>query len=288
MFILTSQQFKKGYRLLLVLFLVNLLACFLIYANRSRSLNEVYFLSVGEGDAELIRYRGKNILIDAGPDRQILKALGRVIPLGESIDLAVITHSNTDHYEGLRYVLESYPIRGVVMPEISNPNLTYQSLLEVLSQNGTKLYLAKAGNKIKLSANNFFQVLWPLTNNITSSVALNSQALVILYQDWDKSFLFTSDIGTKEEMKILALYPNLKADIIKIAHHGSKGSNSYDWLKALNPAYGIIEVGDNAYGHPTLEVLSRLASLNILTLRTDWQGSIGFVFKPNGFFDLVY
>jgi len=112
---------------------------------------------VGEGDAELIRYKGKNILIDAGPDRQILKALGRFIPLGESIDLAIITHSNTDHYEGLRYVLESYPIGGVIMPEISNPDIAYRSLLETLSENGTKMYLAKANSRIKLSSNNFFK-----------------------------------------------------------------------------------------------------------------------------------
>lgn len=288
MFILTSAQLKKGYRYLLALCLIDCLAFLFLLSNHSLQANGVYFLSVGEGDAELVRYKGKNILIDAGPDRQILKALGQLVPLGESIDLAIITHSNTDHYEGLRYVLESYPVRAVIMPEVSNPSPTYRSLLEELSLGSARFYLAKAGSRIELAKNSFFQVLWPLTNNINSSTDLNAQALVFFYQDEGKKFLFTSDIGEKEESKILMLYPDLKTDILKIAHHGSKGSNSYAWLKTLNPAYSIIEVGNNSYGHPTMEVLNRLADLNILTFRTDWQGTIGFVFKENGSFDLTY
>lgn len=288
MFTLNSRQLKILIKLIIVFCLINILAFSYLWPSYFKEGNQVYFLSVGEGDAELIRYHGANILIDAGPDRQILKALGKVLPLGEVIDLVVITHSNTDHYEGLQYVLEAYPVLSAIMPEVSNPSSTYRSLLETLITAKTKLYLAKEGSSIKLSEENILKILWPLTNIINSSTNLNLQALVILYIDINKNFLFTSDISEKEENKILALYPNLKADILKIAHHGSKTSNSYNWLKALDPTYGIIEVGENSYGHPTLETLQRLNELNILTLRTDWQGNIGFIFNKNGLFDLVY
>ncbi len=288
MLTLNSLQFKTVSRAIIGLCIVNIFAFGYLWPSYSKKQNQVYFLSVGEGDAELIQYRGKNILIDAGPDRQILKALGEVLQPGELVDLAIITHSNTDHYEGLRYVLEAYSVTSAIMPEVTNPSPTYKNLLEALLQQKTKLYLAKAGSNIKLSPENFLKVLWPLTNEIGSSTDLNSQALVILYTNMDKNFLFTSDISEKEEGKILAIYPTLKADILKIAHHGSKGSSSYNWLKALNPTYGIIEVGENTYGHPTLETLNRLNDFDILTLRTDWQGNIGFIFKPSGVFDLVY
>lgn len=286
--IINKERTRKIGKAILILWGFNILAIFYLYPHYFNKVNEVYFLSVGEGDAELIKYNGRNIIIDAGPDRQILTSLNKILVPGEEVDLAIITHSNKDHYQGLAYILESYPITSVLMPEISNPDSNYQELLADLREQNIKLYLAKADSLIKFSNTNFLQVLWPLTNNITSTSDFNSQALVILYKNSDKNFLFTSDIGQKEEDKILTLYPNLRADILKIAHHGSKTSNSFNWLEKLSPTYGVIEVGPNSYGHPTLEVQNRLKDLNILTLRTDRQGNIGFIFKKDGVFDLVY
>ncbi|MCX6737276.1 MAG: MBL fold metallo-hydrolase [Candidatus Parcubacteria bacterium] len=288
MIILNREQTKRVGKAVLILWGFNILAIFYLYPHYFNKVNEVYFLSVGEGDAELIKYNGRNIIIDAGPDRQILTSLNKILVPGEEVDLAIITHSNKDHYQGLAYILGSYPITSVLMPEISNPDSNYQELLADLREQNIKLYLAKADSLIKFSNTNFLQVLWPLTNNITSTSDFNSQALVILYKNLDKNFLFTSDIGQKEEDKILTLYPNLRADILKIAHHGSKTSNSFNWLEQLAPVYGVIEVGPNSYGHPSLEALNRLNELNILILRTDKNGNIGFRLDEEGVMSLSY
>ncbi len=286
--IINKERTRKIGKAILILWGFNILAIFYLYPHYFNKVNEVYFLSAGEGDAELIKYNGRNIIIDAGPDRQILTSLNKILVPGEEVDLAIITHSNKDHYQGLAYILESYPITSVLMPEISNPDSNYQELLADLREQNIKLYLAKADSLIKFSNTNFLQVLWPLTNNITSTSDFNSQALVILYKNSDKNFLFTSDIGQKEEDKILTLYPNLRVDILKIAHHGSKTSNSFNWLEQLAPVYGVIEVGPNSYGHPSLEALNRLNELNILILRTDKNGNIGFRLDKEGVMSLSY
>jgi competence protein ComEC len=285
---LNREFLKKITQAIAVLWVFNILAVSYLYPRYFKKGNEVYFLAVGEGDAELIKYNGKIILIDAGVDRQILASLGKVLAPKETIDLAIITHSNKDHYQGLTYLLESYSITSVLIPEISNPDSAYQDLLANLLKQNTKLYLAKADSLIKLSGTNLLQVLWPLTNNISATSDFNSQALVILYKNLNKNFLFTSDIGQKEENKILNLYPSLTVDVLKIAHHGSKSSNSFNWLKSLAPTYGVIEVGPNSYGHPAIETLNRLKELNILILRTDKNGNIGFKLEQDGLINLSY
>ncbi|MFZ2414606.1 MAG: MBL fold metallo-hydrolase [Minisyncoccia bacterium] len=285
---LNKEQTKKLKKTVLILWIFNILAILYLSPRYFYYINAVYFLSVGEGDSELIKYNGKNILIDAGPDRQILSSLNQFLTPGEKLDLAIITHSNKDHYQGLLYILETYQITSVLMPEVSNPDSSYQELLDALVSEGTKLYLAKADSLIRLSATNSLQVLWPLTSNIDSNSDFNAQALVILYKNLDKNFLFTSDIGSKEESKILTLYPNLETDVLKISHHGSKTSNSFNWLEKLNPTYGVIEVGTNSYGHPSPETLNRLRELNILVLRTDKSGNITFQFNKEGSLSLSY
>jgi len=285
---LNKEQTKKIKKTVLILWIFNILAILYFFPHYFHYINAVYFLSVGEGDSELIKYNGKNILIDAGPDRQILSSLNQFLTPGEKLDLAIITHSNKDHYQGLLYILETYQITSVLMPEISNPDSSYQELLDAMVREGTKLYLAKADSLIRLSATNSLQVLWPLTSNIDSTSDFNAQALVILYKNLDKNFLFTSDIGSKEESKILTLYPNLETDVLKISHHGSKTSNSFNWLEKLNPTYGVIEVGTNSYGHPSPETLNRLRELNILVLRTDKSGNITFQFNKEGSMSLSY
>lgn len=285
---LDKEQTNKIKKTVIILWIFNILVILYLSPHYFHHINAVYFLSVGQGDSELIKYNGKNILIDAGPDRQVLSSLNQFLAPGEKLDLAIITHSDKDHYQGLLYILETYQITGVLMPEVSNPDSGYQELLGALVSEGTKLYLAKADSLIKLSATNSLQVLWPLTSKIDSNSGLNTQALVILYKNLDKNFLFTSDIGSKEEGQILAIYPNLRADILKIAHHGSKTSNSFNWLEQLAPVYGVIEVGSNSYGHPSLEVLNRLNELNILVLRTDKSGNITFQFNKEGSMSLSY
>jgi competence protein ComEC len=92
-----------------------------------------------------------------------------------------------------------------------------------------------------------------------------------------KKWLFTGDAPIAIEKKILERYPDIDCDILKIGHHGSDTSSSYDFLKAVSPEVAIISVGaKNSYGHPSASVLERLDALEIPYRRTDKEGTITY------------
>ena len=90
----------------------------------------------------------------------------------------------------------------------------------------------------------------------------------------DTSFLFTGDAEREEEQEILSAGYDLSATVLKVGHHGSKNSTTYPFLREIMPKYAIISVGDNSYGHPTEDVLSRLRDADVKVYRTDMQGDI--------------
>jgi competence protein ComEC len=110
-------------------------------------------------------------------------------------------------------------------------------------------------------------------------VDINEDALVLALQSGDTKTLFTSDVGAKTETSILNSYAG-PIDILKVGHHGSKFSSSANFLNILRPKVAVIEVGKNSYGHPTPEVLNRLADIGAQIFRTDQDGLIKF--EPAG------
>ena len=97
------------------------------------------------------------------------------------------------------------------------------------------------------------------------------------------TFLFTGDIGSDTEARMLEYYPNLRADVLKAAHHGSRYSSSPDFIKKISAAYSVIGVSaSNSYGHPAAEVLESLRKNNTKIYRTDLNGNIIFTVRPNG------
>ena len=90
----------------------------------------------------------------------------------------------------------------------------------------------------------------------------------------DTSFLFTGDAEREEEQEILNAGYDLSATVLKVGHHGSKNSTTYPFLREIMPQYAVISVGDNSYGHPTEDTLSRLRDADVKVYRTDMQGDI--------------
>lgn len=91
-------------------------------------------------------------------------------------------------------------------------------------------------------------------------------------------FLFTGDIERASENDLLNYYDDLKADVLKVAHHGSISSSMPSFLKAVSPKYAVISVGaGNSYGHPREEILDRLDDIGAQVLRTDQLGTIVLV-----------
>lgn len=252
----------------------------------------VAFLDVGQGDAILITAPNKNqILIDGGPNQGVIRALGQAMPFFDhSIDLVMETHPDQDHIGGLPEVFNRYQIAGFIEPKFVAETSIYKNLTEKISQEKSSHLTAKAGTKIILSPNVSLEIIsakpWMLGPR-GGKPDTNNSSIVARLTYASTTFLFTGDLPVKMENNLALTEPDeLKADVLKVAHHGAKTSNSLAFFKAVKPEYAIISVGaDNRYGHPSAETLGWLKTvgaqilqtkdLGTITLKSDGQ-SVGF------------
>ncbi len=248
----------------------------IIFAGPNKNL-EAYFLNVGQGDSELVVLPGNvKILIDGGPNNKILENLSKIFsPTDRYIDLVILSHPQTDHFNGLIDVFKRYKVGAFIFNGEKGVALSWQELAKSIKENKSSIVVLKEGDKIKYQKN-ILIFLSPGEKDLKSNDP-NETALVSLLENNSSQervkILFTGDISFKTEKNILDKY-NIKASILKISHHGSKYSTSEEFLKAVNPKISVIEVGKNSYGHPTKEVLSRLASVESKIFRTDKDGLI--------------
>lgn len=244
----------------------------------------LYFLDVGQGDSELLLLPGGvKILTDAGPSRQIIQSLGEIKSIGNRyIDLAVITHPQTDHFNGFNFLLDQYKFGAFIFNgRDDSPGVTeWKLLVDKIKAKKIPLLTMEAGDSINYE-NNSIKILSPDSNYIQSG-ELNDTAIVQLVKTTDFTALFSSDIGSNVENYLLSKSENVKADILKVAHHGSKYSSGETFLRKVAPKIAAIEVGvGNRYGHPTEEALLRLGSVVNKIFRTDKNGTIE-MFAENG------
>jgi len=266
---------KYSISIIFTLFLLNIFCYYLIF-NFLFLKDEVAFLNVGQGDSELIRTKAGNILIDAGPNNQILFEISKILPFYDRIiDLVIISHPNTDHFNGLFSLLEHYKIRAVMINNLDYPGSRYQNLLKQLKNNDVLFLKGENGTKIKWD-NNFISIISPLNSNNN----INNSSLVALLNLNQKQFLFTGDIESSVEKKIIK-YFNQPIDVLKVPHHGSQTASSEEFLNTLKPKIAVIEVGENNYGQPHPGTLKRLNAIGAQIFRTDLDGTIQFIFDNN-------
>ncbi|MFA5084254.1 MAG: MBL fold metallo-hydrolase [Candidatus Paceibacterota bacterium] len=237
---------------------------------------EIYFLSVGQGDSELVILPGGvKVLIDGGPNGKILDDLAAILPQTDRyIDLVVNSHPHPDHFVGLIDVLKNYKVGAFIYNGRDGGIPAWEELLKTAGENKVSGLVLAAGDKIHYF-NNEFDILLP-DKNFINNKDLNETSLVALLKSRDLKALFVGDIGAKPE-KYLAGKFNVGVDILKIGHHGSKYSSAEDFLKAISPKLAVAEVGKNSYGHPTKEALTRLASIGAQIYRTDSNGTVKIV-----------
>lgn len=281
---------NKTFIILAVLFLANLLAWQSVFHYRSQSDKlEVTFLDVGQGDAIFIRTpQNHQILIDGGPDSKVLEKVSRELPFWDrDLDMIILTHPEKDHLFGLLEILKSYKVDNIVWSgtdKDTDIDAEWERLKEnEISKEGAKETDVAAGQRI-VAGKAVFSVLYPFDNSSTSSSdGGNDDSLALRLDLGQNSFLFCGDIGFGEEQKMIDSKSDLAAQVLKVAHHGSKNSTSEKFLQEVKPDLAVIEVGQNSYGHPSGEVLTRLSKSGINTLRTDTNGDIKIVADGNNF-----
>jgi beta-lactamase superfamily II metal-dependent hydrolase len=237
---------------------------------------KVYFLDVGQGDAELaVLPGGVKVLIDGGPPNgKVLDALGNALKATDRyIDLVVLSHAELDHFGGLIEVLKRYRVGAFLWNGRAGTAPAFADFKNILDETSVQVVELGASDSI-LYNNSSLAVLSPDKKTLQKSV-VNDTALVLKLSSNNARMLFTGDIGADEEQNLAASIGSVH--VLKVAHHGSKFSTTANFLDAVSPKYAVIEVGKNTYGHPTPDVLQRLADSGARVFRTDKDGILEFV-----------
>ncbi len=248
--------------------------------------NAVYFFDVGQGDAQLIVLSAENtsdsvkILIDGGAGKSILQSLDLVESgiRNNYIDILVMTHPHLDHFGGFVDILKNYEVGIFISNGHEENSESFLSLKSELERKNVLVLYLKEGAVINFDKTNLF-IISPDDSTLRND-NLNEASIVIMmkYGLDENAFkiLFTGDIGFSTENVLLKKY-DLKADVLKVGHHGSKYSTGINFLSFVDPVVGIISVGKNKYGHPAGEVLELLKLAGVQVYRTDEAGTIKIV-----------
>jgi competence protein ComEC len=260
---------------------------------------EVSVLDVGQGDSLfVVSPHGKTMLIDGGGAfGGFAGQSGRGIDPGEEavspylwargfqrLDVVALTHAHQDHLGGLTAILENFCVVQLwIGREVSSPAL---AKIEQLARD-RKIPIEHETRAKSFAWDNVQgKFFWPeATSAAPSPAAKNDDSLVLRLQYEDHAVLLPGDAEKESERAMLSESGpyELRAEVLKIGHHGSKNSTTPEFLTAVKPRLAIISVGeDNPYGHPNAELLERLASASVRVLRTDRDGAVHILMDGKG------
>ncbi|MFR5864071.1 MAG: ComEC/Rec2 family competence protein [Acutalibacteraceae bacterium] len=190
----------------------------------------------------------------------------------EEIEYAVFTHPHADHIGAAAEVVRGFRVKNVYMPDVAHTSKTYLDLLDALeADESVSVRRAVAGESFSIGEVTF-DILSPIEDKY-SDLNLYSAVLRVTYRE--KRFLLMGDAEQPNETALLASGESLRADLLKVGHHGSSTSSSADFLRAVRPDCALISCGEgNSYGHPEQVVLDRLEAIGAAVYRTDRDGTI--------------
>lgn len=240
----------------------------------------VHFIDVGQGDSILIQFpTGVNMLIDAGSDEYAAVVIDYLQAQGvKKLDYCIGTHPHEDHIGALDDVILAFPVTHVYLPKVEHTTRTFEDLITAISEKGLRIREAKAGVTIDVGPLVSALIVAP---NSSGYQDLNDWSVVLKVTYGKTSAVFTGDVDRVSEQEMVEADFDLQADLLKVAHHGSRTSSSIEFLALTHPRYAVISVGSgNTYGHPHPETIGRLVDLGASIYRTDLMGSI--VFRSDG------
>ena len=231
----------------------------------------IHFLDVGQGDAALIQCGGQTLMIDGGDKNANQFIYSYLTELGLThLDYIIATHPHDDHVKGLATALVVCDAGTVYSPVTKYDGDGFRDFTDKLTERGLGITIPHRGDTFNLgSATVIFltepQEFWDL----------NDQSLMVKIVFGNTSFLFTGDAAWDAEQDAIFSGIDLKADILKVGHHGAITSTSQAFLDAVQPKYAIISIGaGNKYGHPADETLMKFQHMYISVYRTDKHGTI--------------
>lgn len=260
-------------------FLLGLSIVFAVYlSKKGDSRTRIVFCDVGQGNAAYLRIDNRlDLLVDTGPDRSILKCLGKHMPFYDrEIELVIITHSDSDHYGGLTYLIDRYKVGEIVLNNLKKADPTFKRLKGEIYKARISLKRRFEGDIIKLD-DGIISFHWPSVDfNLLSG---NETSSIFSYTEKGFRLLFTGD-SSPEALNRLNSRDIRDVDILVVPHHGSKNGLTEKFLRLADPKVAVISVGkSNPFGHPHKSILDLIKAKKIKTLRTDEVGDIKFILE---------
>ena len=298
---------RKKKKIIVAVMLVFFLMASMIFVHDDYDLAELVFIDVGQGDCLHIRTpSGKNILIDGGGSRDLLTGgsgydvgtktlLPYLLKNGVSkIDVAIVSHVHADHFKGLVTLSQAMKVDKFIL--FSGNREREKELMSSLAVDNNKLVYVEKGDRINIEPGIFIDVLYPDYKKTSSASAReasdefadeNSMNLLLRLNYYGLSVMMTGDLTGEDEMKIIKDGLNLKADILKVPHHGSRYSSTEAFIDSVDPVCAIIQVGKNNFGHPNPEIIENYEKQGIMVFRTDRDGAVLIDIKQENHFGLM-
>lgn len=183
--------------------------------------------------------------------------------------------------------MKNIKVKNIIIGKQYESSENYQEFLKIVNDKKINVYVVQKGKRINIEKGLYIDILWPNEKDMIVDNWINNNSLVfkLVYKDF--SIMFTGDIEEEAEKAILEQYSNninkLQANILKIAHHGSKTSTTENFLKTISPKIALIGVGkNNKFGHPNEQVIERLKANKVKIYRTDEDGETNIVVNRNG------
>lgn len=245
----------------------------------------LHFLDVGQGDAAAIRTpAGRWVLIDAGPADRRSDAGRRVVAPYllrrgvRRLEAAIVSHAHADHLGGLAAVLRRVPAGVVLEPAMAASDPGYRAWLDWIAATRQPWRGARRGDRFTLDGVEF-AFLHPDTTWSGWGLDLNENSVVVRIRWGEFTALMTGDAGFPAESLLAGQVG--RVDLLKVGHHGSRGSTDAGFLRELQPQVAVISAGRrNRHGHPAPAALGRLAAAGVRVFRTDRDGTVQVTVRP--------
>jgi competence protein ComEC len=270
-------------KIILILLLAVLIGGFFYfrYLESERHKFKVTFLNVGQGDATIIQFEnGEKMLLDCGPDRGILSALGRNLAFYDrTIDYLMISHPDLDHYGGCVDVLNNYQVKKIFTNGKEKSDSYFREWKKVSRE--YEVEVVGVSTTLLMASSTYYFFSPDESLEFLNKISDNDYSIVFQLVHNNKKYLFTGDMEEDLEKFLVEKHCSsinilcpLRSDILKVGHHGSDSSSSEIFLEKVRPTTAVISVGKNKFGHPGLRAIRHLERMRAEIMRTDKAGDI--------------